>query len=64
MGIEVGGLFGFLILVADIWAIVSTVGSNRTTGAKVLWILLIIILPVLGWLIWLFAGPRAVKSTV
>ncbi len=59
---EVGGIFGFLILVADIWAVVSTIGSNRTTGTKVLWILLIVVLPVLGWLIWLFAGPRAAKS--
>lgn len=59
---EVGGLFGLIILVADIWAIVSTIGSNRTTGTKVLWILLVVLLPVLGWIIWFFAGPRSVKS--
>ena len=59
---EVGGIFGLLILVADIWAIVSTINSDSSTGGKVLWILLIIVLPFLGWLIWLFAGSRAVKS--
>ncbi len=64
MGIEVGGIFGLLILVADIWAVVSTVGSNRPTGTKVLWILLIVLLPLLGVIIWFFAGPRAVKSLV
>lgn len=58
---EYGGIFGFLVFVADVWAIVGTVGSNRTTGTKVLWILLIVFLPILGWLIWLFAGPRAAK---
>ena len=61
---EVGGIFGFLVLIADIWAVVSTIGSNRTTGTKVLWILLIVLLPLLGWLIWLFAAPRAVKSAL
>lgn len=58
MGIEVGGLFGLLVLVADIWAIVKTVQSGASTGAKVLWILLILILPVLGFIIWLVAGPK------
>ena len=58
MGIEVGGLFGLLVLVADIWAIVKTVQSGASTGAKVLWIVLIVLLPVLGFIIWLLAGPR------
>ncbi|MEQ9448512.1 MAG: PLDc N-terminal domain-containing protein [Rhodospirillaceae bacterium] len=63
MGIEVGGIFGLLILIADVWAIVSTIGSSVTTGKKVLWILLVLILPVLGVIIWFFAGPRAANST-
>ena len=58
MGIEVSGLLGLIILIADIWAIVKTVQSGASTGAKVLWIVVILILPVLGLLIWLFAGPR------
>jgi len=58
MGIEVGGLFGLLLLVADIWAIVKTVQSGASTGAKVLWIVLILILPLLGLIIWLLAGPK------
>ncbi len=62
MRFEYTGIFGFLILVADLWAIISTLSSNRTTGAKVGWILLVIFLPFLGWLIWLFAGPRANKA--
>lgn len=52
------GLWGLLILIADIWAIVSVVSSSVTTGKKVLWVLLILILPVLGFIIWFFAGPR------
>lgn len=62
--IEVGGLFGLIILVLDIWAIVSIIGSGVSTGRKVLWTLLVLILPVLGFIIWLVAGPRASTSTV
>ena len=62
MGIEVGVLLGLIILALDIWAIVSVVGSSASTGAKVVWILLILILPILGLLIWLLAGPRPVRA--
>lgn len=58
MEIQVGGLFGLVILIADIWAIVRIVQSGATTGAKVFWIVLILLLPVLGLLIWLIAGPK------
>jgi hypothetical protein len=58
MGLEVGGIFGLLILIADVWAIVKTVQSGASTGAKVVWIVLILVLPVLGLLIWLVAGPK------
>jgi hypothetical protein len=61
MGIEIGGLLGLIILIADIWAIVNVFGSGATTGSKVLWILLILILPLIGFLIWLFAGPRSAR---
>lgn len=58
MGIEIGGLLGLLILAADIWAIVNVIQSGASTGSKVLWILVILVLPVLGLIIWLLAGPR------
>ena len=59
MGIEVGGFIGLIILVADIWAIVKTFDSPATTGKKVMWIVLILILPVVGLIAWMIAGPRA-----
>lgn len=58
MGVEFGGILGLIILVADVWAIVKTIQSNASTGAKVLWIVLILILPVLGLILWLLAGPK------
>ncbi|KEO54274.1 PLDc N-terminal domain-containing protein [Thioclava pacifica] len=56
---QLGGFWGIVLLALDIWALVSIVGSNRGTGAKVLWALLVFLLPLLGFLIWLIAGPRA-----
>jgi succinate dehydrogenase/fumarate reductase cytochrome b subunit len=52
------GLFGILVLIADIWAIVNIFQSAAATDRKVLWTVLVIILPVLGFIIWYFAGPR------
>ncbi|MCB2108408.1 MAG: PLDc N-terminal domain-containing protein [Rhodobacteraceae bacterium] len=58
---EVGGIFGLLILIADVWAVVSVIGSSATTGKKVLWIVLVLLLPLVGVIIWYFAGPRAAR---
>ncbi|WP_439523434.1 PLD nuclease N-terminal domain-containing protein [Marivita sp.] len=64
MGIEITGIGGLILLILDIWAIVSIVGSNSTTGSKVLWCLLVLILPLVGFIIWLIAGPRSAKASV
>jgi hypothetical protein len=56
--LEVGGLFGLIILILGIIAIVHVLGSAASTGAKLLWTLLIIFLPLIGLIIWFFAGPR------
>ncbi len=61
MGIEVGGIIGLLILIADIWAIVNVMQSGASTGGKILWTLLILLLPVLGLIIWLITGPRTTE---
>ncbi len=55
-------LFGILIFILDIYAIIKVVQSGATTGAKVLWILGIIIFPIVGFIVWLIAGPKAPGS--
>lgn len=59
---EIGGFFGLIIFALDIWAIISTVGSNASTGRKVLWVIGIIFLPVIGFIAWLLFGPRAGRT--
>ncbi len=59
---EVGGLFGLLVLIADIWAIINVAQARVDNVKKLIWILVIVLLPLLGVIIWFFAGPRAPKG--
>lgn len=59
---EITGLGSLVVLVLDIWAIISIVGSRASTGAKVGWSLLVIVLPIVGFIIWFFAGPRSAQG--
>jgi hypothetical protein len=52
------GIFGLIVLILDIWAIVKTFQSGAETLSKVIWILIILVLPILGFVISYFAGPR------
>ena len=52
------GILGLIILIADIYAIYQVLPSSASTLAKILWTLAILILPVVGLIIWLIAGPR------
>jgi hypothetical protein len=57
MNVEVTGLLGLIHLILIIYAIVKIVGSSAGTGSKVLWIVVILLLPVLGLVLWLIFGP-------
>lgn len=53
------GPFALLVLILDIWALVNIFGAPHvSTGGKLLWLLLIIFMPLVGFLVWLVAGPR------
>ena len=55
-------LWGFLVLVADVWAIVNVFQSSADTTKKVVWTIVILLLPVLGFVLWFFMGPRTGRS--
>ena len=62
MEINVTGIGGFILLVLDLWAIISVIGSGAGTGSKVIWVLVILFLPLVGFIAWLIAGPRASRA--
>jgi hypothetical protein len=58
MNLPFNGVWGLVVLIADIWAIVNIFQSRASTLAKVLWTLLVLVLPVIGFVVWFFAGPK------
>ncbi len=52
------GILGLIILIADIYAIYQVLTSGASTLSKILWTLAILVLPVVGLIVWLIAGPR------
>ncbi len=58
MNANYSGFFGLIHLALVVWAAVSILGSGGSTGQKVLWILLVLLFPVVGLIIWLIAGPK------
>jgi hypothetical protein len=57
-----GGLWGLIVLVADIWALINILQSGADTGTKVLWVVLVVFLPVLGFILWYFIGPKTGRA--
>ena len=55
-------LWGLLILAADIWAIINIFQSSASNEKKLLWILVVVLLPVLGLILWLILGPRGGRA--
>ena len=51
-------LWGLLILAGDIWAIINILQSSASNAKKLIWTLVVVLLPVLGLILWYFAGPR------
>jgi succinate dehydrogenase/fumarate reductase cytochrome b subunit len=59
MFFDYNGIIGLIILVLDIWAIVQIVQGRGPTDKKILWVLIILLLPVIGLILWLVLARRA-----
>jgi len=57
-----GGLLGLLILIGDVWAIINILQSGASSEKKLLWIVVVILLPLLGLILWWFMGPRTGRT--
>ena len=58
MGFDYNGIIGLIILALDIWAIVQILQRRGPTDKKILWILVILLLPVIGLVLWLLIGRK------
>jgi len=52
------GIGGLLILGGDIWAVINILQSGVSNEKKLLWVLVVLLLPLLGLILWFFLGPR------
>ena len=62
LNVGVNGLWGLLVLAADVWAIINVAQSAVSNEKKLIWIIAIILLPLLGVILWYFLGPRSGKA--
>jgi hypothetical protein len=58
MSVGYNGLLGLLVLAGDIWAIINIVQSSASNEKKLIWVLVVVLLPLLGLILWFFLGPR------
>jgi len=63
MNMGYNGLWGLLVLAGDIWAIINIFQSTASNEKKLLWILVVVLLPLLGLILWYFLGPRQGRAS-
>jgi len=55
-------IWGVLVLIGDIWAILNIFQSSASNEKKLIWIVVVLLLPLLGLILWFFLGPRDRKA--
>ena len=53
-----GALISLIILAVAIWAIVDCVTSSLEKGKKILWIVLIVLIPLIGAILYFLVGKK------
>ena len=51
-------IIGVIILILDIIAIISILGAAKSAGWKLLWILVVLLLPVIGMILYFLIGNK------
>ena len=57
-------VLGVIHLVIVIYALYNILTSSASLIAKILWSLFVLVFPLLGFIIWLIAGPKGGRATV
>ena len=51
------GIGSLIILVADVYAILMIMQSAAKNVEKLIWVLVVLLLPLIGLVVWYLAGP-------
>jgi hypothetical protein len=52
-------IIGLITLLLVIWAIVGTLQSSAEPVTKLIWVLIVLVLPIVGFVLWFLIGPGA-----
>ena len=63
MNFGFNGLWGLLVHIGDVWAVIHIAQSSASNEKKALWIVLVVVLPLVGLILWYFLGPRSGAAT-
>ena len=58
MNMGYNGIWALLILAGDVWAIINILQSSASSEKKLLWVIVVVLLPLLGLILWYLLGPR------
>ena len=53
-------ILGLLILILDIIAILNIIQSGMTMAMKIVWTLVVLLLPIIGMILWFLIGAKRV----
>lgn len=54
------GIVGLLVLILDIIAILNIIQSGLEPVMKLVWVLIVLVLPVIGMILWFLIGAKKV----
>lgn len=56
------GILGLVHLAIWVYAVIQIFNSSARTGEKVLWIIIVAVLPLIGIIAWYFLGPGSPRK--
>ncbi|NDK10242.1 hypothetical protein GW846_05710 [Candidatus Gracilibacteria bacterium] len=56
---QYGGILGIIHIIIFIWALVQILGSSMPLVNKIIWLLVVGLLPIVGLIIYLLIGRKA-----
>jgi len=56
------GLIGLLILILDIYVIMLIIQSSADTGMKLVWVIVVLLLPLIGPILYLLLGRGGARA--
>ena len=56
------GILGLIHLALWVYAVIQIFNSSSSTGTKILWIVIVAVLPLVGIIVWYFMGPGSPKK--